>query len=335
MYNITLIPGDGIGPEVALATKQVIDATGIEIKWDEVNAGADVYAKLGTLVPDDVYAAIEKNKIALKGPIATPIGKGFRSINVMLRTKYDLYSNVRPSRNFKGVETAFNNVNMVIFRENTEGLYIGEEKVIDDNTTEAVKRITRTGSMRIIKEAFEYAKKQGKKNVAVAHKANILKITDGLFLECAREIAKDYPEITMKEVIIDNMCMQMVSNPSQFEVIVTMNLYGDILSDLAAGLVGGLGIVPGANIGKDIAIFEAVHGSAPDIAGKGLANPTALILSGVMMLNYLGETAKAKIIEEAVEETLAEGTFKTKDLGGSASTEEYTAALIAKIKAKL
>ncbi len=335
MYNVTLIPGDGIGPEVANATKAVVDATGVQINWEEVNAGEAVYEKVGTLVPDEVYASIEKNKLALKGPITTPIGKGFRSINVMLRTKYDLYSNVRPSRNFKGIDTPFNNVNMTIFRENTEGLYIGEEKQVDENTTEATKRITRTGSLRICKEAFEYARKLGKKTVCVAHKANILKITDGLFLECAREIAKDYPEITLKEVIIDNMCMQMVGNPGQFEVIVTMNLYGDILSDLAAGLVGGLGIVPGANIGKDIAIFEAVHGSAPDIAGKNLANPTALILSAVMMLNHIGETTKAKIIEEAVEETLAEGKYKTKDLGGNATTKEYTDALIAKIKAKI
>lgn len=237
-------------------------------------------------------------------------------------------------RNFVGIDTPFNNVNMVIFRENTEGLYIGEEKVIDENTTEATKRITRKGSLRICKEAFEYAKKHGKTTVCAAHKANILKITDGLFLECAREVAKDYPEVKLREVIIDNMCMQMVSNPSQFEVIVTMNLYGDILSDLAAGLVGGLGMVPGANIGEDIAIFEAVHGSAPDIAGKDLANPTALILSAVMMLNHIGEFEKAKIVEKAVEDTLAEGKYRTKDLGGTATTTEFTNALIAKIKVK-
>ncbi|MGL4392700.1 MAG: isocitrate/isopropylmalate dehydrogenase family protein [Fusobacteriaceae bacterium] len=335
MYNITLIPGDGIGPEVASATKKVVDSTGVKINWEEVNAGAEVYEKIGSLVPDEVYASIEKNKIALKGPITTPIGKGFRSINVMLRKKYDLYSNVRPSRNFKGIDTPFKNVNMIIFRENTEGLYIGEEKQIDNDTVEAIKRITRKGSTRICREAFVYARKMNKKNISVAHKANILKMTDGLFLECAREVAKDYPEISVKEVIIDNMCMQMVSNPSQFEVIVTMNLYGDILSDLAAGLVGGLGVVPSANIGKDIAIFEAVHGSAPDIAGKNLANPTALILSAVMMLNHIGEKDKAKIIEQSVEEVLAEGKIKTKDLGGNSSTSEYTDEIIKKIKSKL
>ncbi len=335
-YNITLIPGDGIGPEVAKATREAVDATGVKINWDVVNAGAEVFEKVGTLVPDEVYASIEKNKIALKGPIGTPIGKGFRSINVMLRKKYDLYSNVRPSRNFKGITTPFNNVNMVIFRENTEGLYIGEEKVVEENEIiEATKRITRKGSLRICREAFKYARAMGKKTICVAHKANILKLTDGLFLECAREVAKDYPEIAVKEVIIDNMCMQMVSNPSQFEVIVTMNLYGDILSDLAAGLVGGLGVVPGANIGEDIAIFEAVHGSAPDIAGKNLANPTALMLSAVMMLNHLGEKDKAKILESSIEEVLAEGKFKTKDLGGNSTTTEFTQAVVSKIKAKL
>ena len=321
MYNVTLIPGDGIGPEVANATKAVVDATGIQINWEEVNAGEAVYEKVGTLVPDEVYASIEKNRLALKGPITTPIGKGFRSINVMLRKKYDLYSNVRPSRNFKGIDTAFNNVNMIIFRENTEGLYIGEEKVIDDNVTEATKRITREGSLRICKEAFEYAKKHGKKTVAVAHKANILKITDGLFLECAREIAKDYPEIKVKEVIIDNMCMQMVSNPSQFEVVVTMNLYGDILSDLAAGLVGGLGIVPGANIGKDIAIFEAVHGSAPDIAGQDIANPIATILSASMLLRYsfnMDEAADA--VDNAVKQVLKDG-YRTVDIMSEGMTK--------------
>lgn len=335
MYNITLIPGDGIGPEVAEGAKQVLDATGIKINWDEVNAGAEVYEKTGELVPQNVFDSIEKNKIALKGPITTPIGKGFRSINVQLRKKYDLYSNVRPAKVYPGIKVPFKDVNLTIFRENTEGLYIGREEKFGEEEAHAIKVITRKGSLRIVKEAFEYAKKHGKKEVTVAHKANILKHADGLFLECAREVAKDYEDINLREVIIDNMCMQLVSNPSQFDVVVTMNLYGDILSDLAAGLVGGLGIIPGANIGEDMAIFEAVHGSAPDIAGKALANPTALILSGVMMLNYLGEGDRAKIVEEAIEETLAEGKHLTKDLGGDATTIEYTNALIEKIKSKI
>jgi len=335
MYNITLISGDGIGPEVAEATKAVVNATGISINWEEENAGEAVYEATGSLVPDSVFKSIEKNKIALKGPITTPIGKGFRSINVQLRKKYDLFSNVRPVKNYKGIKGPFDNVNLTIFRENTEGLYIGKEEMVSPDEAHAIKIITRKGSMRIIKEAFEYAKKHGKTEVTVAHKANILKLADGLFLECAREVAKDYESIKLREVIIDNMCMQMVANPSQFDVIVTMNLYGDILSDLAAGLVGGLGLIPGANIGEDMAIFEAVHGSAPDIAGKGLANPTALILSAVMMLDYLGETEKAKIIESAVEETFAEGKYLTKDLGGNATTIEFTNALIEKIKSKI
>lgn len=335
MYNITLIPGDGIGPEVAEAAKEVVNATGIEINWDEVNAGEAVYEATGTLVPDSVFESIEKNKIALKGPITTPIGKGFRSINVQLRKKYDLYSNVRPAKNYPGLKVPFNNVNLTIFRENTEGLYIGKEEMISEDEAHSIKVITRKGSLRIVRAAFEYAKKQGKNEVTVAHKANILKLSDGMFLDCAREVAKEYEGIKLREVIIDNMCMQMVSNPSQFDIIVTMNLYGDIISDLAAGLVGGLGIIPGANIGDDMAIFEAVHGSAPDIAGKGLANPTALILSAVMMLDYLGETNKSKIIQESVEEVLAEGKYLTKDLGGDATTKEYTNALVERIKSKL
>jgi isocitrate dehydrogenase (NAD+) len=335
MYNVTLIPGDGIGPEVAEAAKAVVDATGVKIDWEEVNAGEAVYEATGTLVPDSVFESIEKNKIALKGPITTPIGKGFRSINVQLRKKYDLYSNVRPAKIYPGIKVPFDNVNLTIFRENTEGLYIGKEEQISMDEAHSIKVITRKGSMRIVKEAFEYAKKHGIDEVTVAHKANILKLSDGLFLECAREVAKDYADIKLREVIIDNMCMQMVSNPSQFKVVVTMNLYGDILSDLAAGLVGGLGIIPGANIGDDMAIFEAVHGSAPDIAGKGLANPTALILSAVMMLDYLGEGDKAKIVEESVKEVLADGKYLTKDLGGDATTKEYTNALVDKIKSKL
>jgi len=331
MYNITLIPGDGIGPEVSEAAKCVVDATGLNINWEIVNAGEKVFEDTDVLVTDEVYKSIEKNKIVLKGPITTPIGSGFRSINVMLRKKYDLYSNVRPVRSLPGIDTPFKEINLVIFRENTEGLYAGIEQKLPDGTCEAVKRITRDASIRIAEAAFEYAKKNNKSKVTVAHKANIMKLADGLFLNCVREVSQAYPDIVLEEVIVDNMCMQLVMNPNQFEVIVTMNLYGDLLSDLCAGLVGGLGLVPGANIGKDISIFEAVHGSAPDIAGKNLANPIALILSSAMMLNHMGETDKAEAIIKAVTKTISEGKVLTHDLGGKATTNEITEAIIKNI----
>lgn len=331
MYNITLIPGDGIGPEVSEAAKCVVDATGLNVNWEIVNAGEKVFKDTGVLVPDEVFESIEKNKIALKGPITTPIGSGFRSINVMLRKKYDLYSNVRPVRSLPGINTPFKKINLVIFRENTEGLYAGIEQELPDGTCEAIKKVTRNASIRIAEAAFEYAKKNNKSKVTVAHKANIMKLADGLFLNCVREVSQAYPDIVLEEVIIDNMCMQLVMNPNQFEVIVTMNLYGDLLSDLCAGLVGGLGLVPGANIGKDISIFEAVHGSAPDIAGKNLANPIALILSSAMMLNHIGETDKAEAIIKAVTKTISEGKVLTHDLGGKATTNEITEAIIKNI----
>ena len=276
------------------------------------------------------YKSIEKNKVALKGPITTPIGKGFRSINVYLRKKYDLYSNIRPIKTLPGIKTRYENIDLVIFRENTEGLYIGEEKFENEEQTSAIaiKRITKKGSFRIIKAAFEYAKANNLNKVTVVHKANILKITDGLFLDTAREIAKDYPGITVEEVIIDNMCMQLVMNPEKYQVIVTMNLYGDILSDLCAGLVGGLGLAPGANIGEDIAVFEAVHGSAPDIAGQNKDNPLALLFTSIDMLKYLKENEKAEQIEKAVLRILEKGEVLTADLGGSATTEELTAEII-------
>jgi isocitrate dehydrogenase (NAD+) len=331
MHKITLIPGDGIGPEVTASTVKIIEATGFPVEWEVVNAGAQVYEETGSLIPDSVFESIEKNKVALKGPIATPIGKGFRSINVYLRKKYDLYSNIREVKNIPGLKSKFDDVDLVIFRENTEGLYIGIEEMEDENTAVAKKVITRKGSTRIAKSAFEYALENKKDKVTVAHKANILKIADGLFLDCVREVAKDYPSIKLEEVIIDNMCMQMVMNPAQFGVIVTTNLYGDILSDLASGLVGGLGMVPGANIGEDIAIFEAVHGSAPDIAGKNLANPIAVLLSGVHMLKYLGDFNRAELITKAIEQVVKDGKFLTKDLGGNASNTEITDAIIEKI----
>ena len=331
MHKITLIPGDGIGPEVTGSTVKILEAAGFKVEWEVVNAGSEVFEKTGVLVPDEVFQSIERNKIALKGPIATPIGKGFRSINVQLRKKYDLYSNIREVKNIPGVKSKYENVDLVIFRENTEGLYIGIEEMQDEDTAVAKKIVTRKGSMRIAKSAFEYAVKQGKTKVAAVHKANILKLADGLFLDCVREVAKDYPDIELSEVIVDNMCMQMVMNPSQFEVIVAPNLYGDLLSDLAAGLVGGLGLVPGANIGNDIAIFEAVHGSAPDISGKDLANPIAVLLCAVHMMKYLEDFDRAELVFRAIIEVMEDGKYLTRDMGGKATTTEITQAIIDKI----
>jgi len=331
MYNITLIKGDGIGPEVSMATKKIIDATGVKINWDIVNAGQNVFEKTGELIPDRVYESIERNKIALKGPITTPIGTGFRSINVHLRKKYNLYANIRPIQSMENTKSRYNNIDFTIFRENTEGLYIGIENKISDNEVEAIKKVTTLGSDRIIKKAFDYAKENNIDTVTVAHKANILKLSDGLFLNVARRISKDYPMIELSEVIIDNLCMQLVMNPEQYKIIVTMNLYGDIISDLGAGLIGGLGLVPGANIGEDISIFEAVHGSAPDIAGQNVANPTALLKSGIMMLKYIGEQDSAKKIEKALKKVYSDGKILTKDLGGTATTTEFTEAIISEL----
>ncbi|WP_435309048.1 isocitrate/isopropylmalate dehydrogenase family protein [Sebaldella termitidis] len=330
MRKVTLIPGDGIGPEISKSVTDIFEAAGVEVEFEIENAGEKVYNETGELIPESLYKSIEKNKVALKGPITTPIGKGFRSINVYLRKKYDLYSNIRPIKTLPGIKTRYENIDLVIFRENTEGLYIGEEKFENEEQTSAIaiKRITKKGSFRIIKAAFEYAKANNLNKVTVVHKANILKITDGLFLDTAREIAKDYPGITVEEVIIDNMCMQLVMNPEKYQVIVTMNLYGDILSDLCAGLVGGLGLAPGANIGEDIAVFEAVHGSAPDIAGQNKANPLALLFTSIDMLKYLKENEKAEQIEKAVLRVLENGEVLTADLGGSATTEELTAEII-------
>ena len=330
MRKVTLIPGDGIGPEISKSVTDIFEAAGVEVEFEIENAGEKVYNETGELIPESLYKSIEKNKVALKGPITTPIGKGFRSINVYLRKKYDLYSNIRPIKTLPGIKTRYENIDLVIFRENTEGLYIGEEKFENEEQTSAIaiKRITKKGSFRIIKAAFEYAKANNLNKVTVVHKANILKVTDGLFLDTAREIAKDYTGITVEEVIIDNMCMQLVMNPEKYQVIVTMNLYGDILSDLCAGLVGGLGLAPGANIGEDIAVFEAVHGSAPDIAGQNKANPLALLFTSIDMLKYLKENEKAEQIEKAVLRVLEKGEVLTADLGGSATTEELTAEII-------
>ena len=333
MKKITLIPGDGIGYEISESLVKIFDAAKVPIEFETENAGSDVYEKTGELIPESLYESVERNKIAIKGPITTPIGKGFRSINVYLRKKYDLYTNFRPSRNLPGIETRYDNIDLAIFRENTEGIYIGKEKYENEEKTSAiaVKRITRKGSERIIRSAFEYAKNNGISKVTVVHKANILKFTDGMFLDIAREISKEYENIQLEELIIDNMCMQLVTNPERFKVIVTMNLYGDILSDLVAGLVGGLGVAPGANIGDDIAIFEAVHGSAPDIAGQNKANPLALLLSSIQMLKYLKLDNFAKNIENAILKTLTDGC-KTADLGGSATTTEFTDKIIENLK---
>jgi len=333
MKKITLIPGDGIGYEISESLVKIFDAAKVPIEFETENAGSDVYEKTGELIPESLYESVERNKIVIKGPITTPIGKGFRSINVYLRKKYDLYTNFRPSRNLPGIETRYDNIDLAIFRENTEGIYIGEEKYENEEKTSAIaiKRITRKGSKRIIQSAFEYAKNNGFSKVTVVHKANILKFTDGMFLDIAREISKEYENIQLEELIIDNMCMQLVTNPERFKVIVTMNLYGDILSDLVAGLVGGLGVAPGANIGDDIAIFEAVHGSAPDIAGQNKANPLALLLSSIEMLKYLKLDNFAKNIENAILKTLTDGC-KTADLGGSATTTEFTDRIIENLK---
>ena len=329
MKKVKLIHVDWIGYEIYESLVEMFKAAKVPVEFETENAGADVYEKTGELIPDSLYKSVEKNKIAIKGPITTPIGKGFRSINVYLRKKYDLYTNFRPSRNLPGIKTRYENIDLAIFRENTEGIYIGEEKYENDEKTSAIaiKRITRKGSERIIRSAFEYAKNNRISKVTAVHKANILKFTDGMFLEIAREVSKNYEGIELEELIVDNMCMQLVTNPEKFRVIVTMNLYGDILSDLVAGLVGGLGVAPGANIGDDIAIFEAVHGSAPDIAGKNKANPLALLLSSLEMLKYLKLNDFAENIENAILKTLEEGC-KTKDLGGNATTTEFTKKII-------
>jgi isocitrate dehydrogenase (NAD+) len=326
-HTVTLIPGDGIGPEVSLATQRVIEASGVAIAWDVQEAGAKVAETRGTPLPDEVLASIRKNKVALKGPVGTPIGKGFRSVNVSLRQALDLYANVRPIRSLPGVEPRFEGTDIVIVRENTEDLYAGLELMIMPGIAQSIKLITEKGCTRICEYAFAYAARMGRKRVTAVHKANIMKLSDGLMLEVFRKVALRYPRIEPAEVIVDACAMQMVKSANRLDVIVTENLYGDILSDLGAGLCGGLGIVPGANIGEAGAVFEAVHGSAPDIAGQGIANPTALIQSAIMMLFHLGEAAAAKKIETALLALYARGDVKTADLGGKASTGDFTQAL--------
>jgi isocitrate dehydrogenase (NAD+) len=326
-HIITLIPGDGIGPEVTRATQRVIEAAGVRIDWEPHDAGAAVAEARGTTLPDEVLASIRRNKVALKGPIGTPIGKGFRSVNVTLRQALDLYANVRPIRSLPGVEPRFEGTDMVIVRENTEDLYAGLELMILPGIAQSVKLITEKGCARICEYAFLYAERMGRKRVTCVHKANIMKLTDGLLLEIFRRTGLRHPRIEPAECIVDACAMQMVRDANRLDVIVTENLYGDILSDLGAGLVGGLGIVPGANIGESAAVFEAVHGSAPDIAGKGIANPTALIQSAVMMLHHLGETSAGTRIEEALLAVYRRPDARTADLGGTMTTDSFADAV--------
>lgn len=327
-HKITFIPGDGIGPEVMDAARKVIEASGVSIDFEEVEAGEKLIEKYGTPLPDVVLDSIAKNKIAWKGPITTPVGKGFRSVNVTLRQKFNLYANLRPIKTYEGVPSKYENIDLLIVRENTEDLYAGIEHMIGEDAAESIKIITRKASEKIVKFAFDLALEQGRKKVTAVHKANIMKCTDGLFLNVSREVAKNYSDIQFEDMIVDAMSMKLVMNPEKYDVLVMPNLYGDILSDMAAGLVGGLGLAPGANIGDGAAIFEAIHGSAPDIAGKNIANPTAAILSGVMMLKFLGEHEAADKIDKAVAKVLKEGTKTTSDLGGSSSTTEFAEAVI-------
>jgi isocitrate dehydrogenase (NAD+) len=331
-YRITLIPGDGIGPEVVDAAVHVLEATGVDINLEKVIAGVEAMKVFGKPLPDETLDSIKKNTVALKGPVTTPIGEGFRSVNVGLRQALDLYANLRPAISYPGVPLRYENVDLVVVRENTEGLYSGIEKIDKDRTrAESVNLITRKASERIVKFAFEYSRREGRNMVTAVHKANILKATGGLFLEVAREVSKNYPDIEFNDRIVDNMAMQLVKNPNQFDVIVATNLFGDILSDLCAGLVGGLGLAPGANIGDRYAVFEPVHGSAPRHAGKNKVNPTATILSSVLMLKHLGEKSAADKINLAIQDVLREGKSTTYDLRGSSSTSEMADAVISKM----
>ncbi len=325
-HRVTLLPGDGIGPEVVEATLRVLEATGVSIEWERFDElGASAIERYGTPLPEEVLESIRRNKIALKGPVTTPVGKGFKSINVQLRQKLDLYANVRPATTLRGLPGHFKDVNLVIFRENTEGLYSGIETYDERlEIADATARITRRGSERIVRFAFRYAQQHGLEDVTLVHKANILKITSGMFLRVGEEVAAEFPDVRFSDRIIDNMCMQLVMYPERYQCIVTTNLFGDILSDLAAGLVGGLGVVAGANVGDDAAVFEAVHGSAPDIAGQNLANPTALIRSAEMMLRHMGETRAAAAIHSALDDAIGPDGCLTRDLGGDCTTSQYT-----------
>ncbi len=335
-HRVTLIPGDGIGPELAEATTRVLDATGIDFEWETVEAGEATIAQYGTPLPEHVLESVRRNRIALKGPITTPVGGGFRSVNVTLRQALDLYANLRPARSMEGLDTRYEDVDLVIVRENTEDLYAGIEHMVGPDAAESIKIITRAASERIARFAFEYAVANGRHRVTAVHKANIMKLSDGLFLESCRTIAAEYDgRIEFDDRIVDNMCMQLVQKPSLYDVLVLPNLYGDIVSDLCAGLVGGLGVAPGANIGTEAAVFEPVHGSAPKYAGLDKANPTAMILSGALMLRHLGYPDAATDLETAVRDVIAEGVSTTYDLGGSAGTAGFADAVIARLTATL
>jgi isocitrate dehydrogenase (NAD+) len=332
-HTVVLIPGDGIGPEVTGATRRVLEAAGFDVAWIELPAGATAVEQgYDDVLPPETLAAIRTNKVALKGPVTTPVGKGFRSVNVQLRQALDLYAAVRPVRNLPGVATRYQNVDLVIIRENTEGLYSGIENAVVPGVVTSLKVATEKGCLRIARWAFRYATRRHRRKITVFHKANIMKLTDGLFLSCARKIQEEeYPNIEYEETIIDAGCMKLVQDPTRFDVLLMENLYGDLVSDLCAGLVGGLGVVPGANIGDEAAVFEAVHGSAPDIAGKGVANPLACLMSGVMLLNHVHEEALGERIKAAYNAVLAEGAVRTRDLGGTAGTDEFADAVIARL----
>lgn len=332
MRTVTFFKGDGIGPEISDAVMEIFAAAQVPVKFEIFNVGEAEYERNGKLIPDAAFASFEKTKVLLKSPITTPIGKGFRSLNVTMRMKYDLYANVRPAKSNPAVETPFPNTDIVTFRENTEDLYAGIEEKISDDEMHSIKVITRTKSERIIRAAFEYAVKNHRKKVTCVHKANIMKLSDGLFLSVFYEIAAFYPQIEAKDMIVDATCMNLVLNPKQFDVLVMENLYGDIVSDLTSGLIGGVGLMPSANLGKDMAMFEAVHGSAPDIAGKGIANPTALLWSACMMLDYISLSDYAEIIRRAVDKVMLDGVFTTPDIGGKSSTMAYTSAIIHEVK---
>ncbi|MDP2659799.1 MAG: isocitrate/isopropylmalate dehydrogenase family protein [Dehalococcoidia bacterium] len=330
-YRVTLIPGDGIGPELMEATRRVLESTGVAFEWEMQEAGEVVMSRYGVPLPEHVLESIRRNRVALKGPITTPVGKGFRSVNVALRQELDLYANLRPCRSLPGVKTPFPDVDLVVVRENTEDLYAGIEHMVGEDAAESIKIITRKASQRIARFAFEYAIRKGRRKVTAVHKANIMKLSDGLFLESCRQVAAEFPQIEFEDRIVDNMCMQLVMKPALYDVLVLPNLYGDIVSDLCAGLIGGLGVAPGANLGVNAAVFEAVHGSAPKYAGLNKANPTALILSSVLMLEHLGEMAAAERVRKALDSVLGEGKDVTYDLGGSAGTSQMADAIIQRV----
>ncbi len=333
MHKITLIPGDGIGPEVSGAVVKVLEAagaaTGVGFEWHTFAAGAEAFAKTGEYIPKALYESIEQNRVALKGPVTTPVGEGFSSINVALRQKFELYANFRPVKSLPGLKTKYSDIDLIVVRENTEDLYAGLEHVIVPGVVQSLKIITDKGSTRIAQFAFDYARKHGRKKIHAIHKANIMKLSDGLFLRCCRNVASEFPEVEYKEHIVDNTCMQLVLNPYQYDILLTENLYGDILSDLCSAFVGGLGLVPGANLGAECAIFEAVHGSAPDIAGKDMANPTALLQSAVLMLHHIDEGAMAERMQGAIEQVYREGKVLTRDLGGTSGTRAFAEAVLA------